>query len=305
MFAEQRSLITGTHRSGTTWLGRVVANAPGVSVLHEPFNRDWGMAGVPSWYPYWTADGEGPVIDRLIRDLLSGRAKYLRNQPSDNFIKARLRRAIGSRNEFQYHYARLVQRRKLVLKDPLALLLTPHLVAEYDFKAVILIRHPGAFLVSLRRMSWQSSVDWLSDKEEFIRMHAPYLAEIEAGSSFAYRAGLFWKALYSFAMRVAKDYPAAVHLIRHEDLSLSPHIHLPSVLNHLGIDDISHSLKYAKRSTTGNTVLPPAGQLHEFERDAKSLVTAWQREITEDECDDLRRATMPIVDHLYPDAPWP
>jgi hypothetical protein len=305
MFAEKRGLITGAHRSGTTWLGRVVAKAPDVSVLHEPFNRDWGMAGVPSWYPYWSPAGEGPVIDKLVCDLLSGRAKYVRNHATDNFIKARLRRAIGGRSELQYRRARLAQRRNLILKDPLALLLTPRLATQYGFKAVILVRHPGAFLVSLRRMSWESTVDWLSDKKEFVRAHAPYLASIDAGSSVAYRTGLFWRALYSFAIKAAEDRPEAVRLARHEDLSLDPVVHLSPVLSHLGIDDISPSMEFAMRSTMGDTILPPAGKLHEFERDAKSLMTSWQSEIAKDEMEELRQAAAPIVDRLYPDMPWP
>ena len=30
-------LVTGSHRSGTTWVGRMLAAAPGVDYLHEPF----------------------------------------------------------------------------------------------------------------------------------------------------------------------------------------------------------------------------------------------------------------------------
>ena len=31
-------LVTGAHRSGTTWVGRMLALAPGVAYIHEPFN---------------------------------------------------------------------------------------------------------------------------------------------------------------------------------------------------------------------------------------------------------------------------
>ena len=45
-------LVTGMHRSGTTLIGRMVELASSdISVLHEPFNYELGIQGVPSWYP--------------------------------------------------------------------------------------------------------------------------------------------------------------------------------------------------------------------------------------------------------------
>ena len=31
-------LVTGAHRSGTTWIGKMLALAPGVGYIHEPFS---------------------------------------------------------------------------------------------------------------------------------------------------------------------------------------------------------------------------------------------------------------------------
>ena len=30
--------MTGAHRSGTTWVGKMLARGPGVGYIHEPFN---------------------------------------------------------------------------------------------------------------------------------------------------------------------------------------------------------------------------------------------------------------------------
>ena len=34
-------LVTGSHRSGTTWVGQILGLAPGLCYLHEPFKPCW------------------------------------------------------------------------------------------------------------------------------------------------------------------------------------------------------------------------------------------------------------------------
>ena len=31
-------LVTGSHRCGSTWIGKVIATSPSVDYIHEPFN---------------------------------------------------------------------------------------------------------------------------------------------------------------------------------------------------------------------------------------------------------------------------
>src|SRR5262245_50878268 len=43
-------LITGSHRSGTTWVGRMIASHPRVVYLSEPFNREQALLPVRHWF---------------------------------------------------------------------------------------------------------------------------------------------------------------------------------------------------------------------------------------------------------------
>lgn len=51
-------LITGSHRSGSTWVGTMIAESPSVQYIHEPFNIDHPPSiGICSakfqhWYTY-------------------------------------------------------------------------------------------------------------------------------------------------------------------------------------------------------------------------------------------------------------
>src|SRR6056297_2610448 len=75
-------LVTGSHRSGTTWVGRTLAMNQSVGYVHEPFRPDFprgiSNGAVDRWFYYVCAQNEReflPWIDRVIQfeyDLLSG-----------------------------------------------------------------------------------------------------------------------------------------------------------------------------------------------------------------------------------------
>src|SRR5688500_10504228 len=57
-------LVTGAHRSGTSWVGRIIALSPAVFYIHEPFNVSDGpgpgICGVTfeNWFTYIDATNE-------------------------------------------------------------------------------------------------------------------------------------------------------------------------------------------------------------------------------------------------------
>ena len=69
-------LVTGSIRSGTTWVGKVLGTAPGVAVIHEPFNIDHQLGMFAHrWshqYTYLT-DGapESETVEQALRDTLA------------------------------------------------------------------------------------------------------------------------------------------------------------------------------------------------------------------------------------------
>src|SRR5450755_544441 len=69
-------LITGSPRSGTTWVGDVLQQCPGMMLLTEPFNPDLSQRPARvcnirfgEWFVYVTDDNEGqfePAIRRML-----------------------------------------------------------------------------------------------------------------------------------------------------------------------------------------------------------------------------------------------
>ena len=60
-------LVTGSHRSGTTWVGKMIAASPLVGYIQEPFfpGRRPGICGVTFPYPFaYVTDDNGEAFYR-------------------------------------------------------------------------------------------------------------------------------------------------------------------------------------------------------------------------------------------------
>ena len=66
-------LVTGAHRSGTTWIAKMLALAPGVGYIHEPFSpfTSPGVSGAPfdRFFAVVTAENEAAYLPHLERTL--------------------------------------------------------------------------------------------------------------------------------------------------------------------------------------------------------------------------------------------
>lgn len=63
-------LVTGSMRSGTTYVGKVLGHSPSLVRIHEPFNYARGIEGVEHWLPYWKTECPAgtyrDLVDRLM-----------------------------------------------------------------------------------------------------------------------------------------------------------------------------------------------------------------------------------------------
>src|SRR5207249_2249564 len=66
-------LVTGINRSGTTWVGRTLARAPGVGLVYEPFSPRHrpGIFRLPTphWFTYVRDDADGRIAADFRRTL--------------------------------------------------------------------------------------------------------------------------------------------------------------------------------------------------------------------------------------------
>lgn len=141
-------LITGPYRSGTSWVGQMLASA-GVWHLHEPFNPHHGIW--PDYFSYRRSDREDGRLDAMVTALSSGR---LVESSGHVFLRGIRANRFGMPARLGLFDGRL---RRVLIKDPIACLLSEYLVRNHGMTAVLVLRHPAGFASSLENLGWDTA----------------------------------------------------------------------------------------------------------------------------------------------------
>lgn len=292
-------IITGLHRSGTTWLGKIIEVTGQVPVLHEPLNIQHGISGVPCWYPYHPGghpeQGNAPhaeTVERLFADFFAGRTSYVREHPNGPLFRKVARRVMGSRTERHYFATfRGAQGPQVCLKDPFCLFSIPHLIERYNARVVVTIRHPAALLVSMRRMKWQPHIRSLQDQPGLLKRFGEGIpSEMLAQEDDDIRLNAyFWLVARRFTAHLLETWPSNVLLVRHEDMSLGQPETVERMISHFGLNEgLDAAMAYVSKTTRGETVSPGQSVLHDFSRDGAALVHYWKARLSSEEKSTLR-----------------
>nr|MCH9661426.1 sulfotransferase [Bacteroidota bacterium] len=157
-------LVTGSHRSGSTWTGRVIAKANNVRYVHEPFNLGDPKLKTPFRYWFSYANGktarEQKKIKRYLVSFISNTSsKFLFSIFSKRSLKALYAFAIDFRSRRSH---------RTVIKDPIALMSADWIYENLNWDVVVIIRHPAAFIASLKVKNWQFNFKNLQEQSALI-----------------------------------------------------------------------------------------------------------------------------------------
>lgn len=280
-------LITGSVRSGSTWVGKMLAASPTIGYISEPFNPLLNYYGMehPQFYTYLT-DAKGEDYMPWVQDLL----------------RFRMRKWI-SRKLPEQLYHRITQPRPL-LKDPVAALASDWLARHFDMQVVVILRHPAAVVASLRRLGWVVAPntwsqqphlldDWLSEYAEPLTQ--PNLPHLE-------RNAYSWLAVYTVLHGFIQQHPDWI-VVRHEDLAHAPLAAFRDLYERLHIPFTpSVAAHIEQHSKAKNPVAAPDNAATALKRDSRALVGAWADKFTADELQTIHTITAPIADLYYPEA---
>lgn len=251
--------ITGMHRSGTTWVGQVVAHALPGCMVHEPLNATAGLIGVEKWY---YGPKEGAYIASIIGEMLGGQRSFRRRRRTDTLLRNLARSIAGSRNERELSNALQAHNPMVILKDPFVIRLGALLAKEFGAKGVVLMRHPAALVNSLKRMGWSLPPIDAQPIETY---------SADPDLQFAFHVGKFWSLLYGEVEKQLQVAPDHLHLFRHEDLCNEPVTIGARILGHLDVPSKDAALDFLRSSTSGQDGEVSGNQLHNMHRDAKKL----------------------------------
>lgn len=301
----QPILVTGAHRSGTTWVGKMLAGSQ-VAYISEPLNvlhRPGVLcAKVKHWYQYVCDDNEAEYLAPF-EELLDYRYHTWSEIKSLRSLKDFLRMG----RDFKIFYDALEHGQRALLKDPFAVFSMPWFAKRFDFNIVVTVRHPAAFASSLKRLGWNFDFNDLLDQPLLMRDHLePYREQMQAikADDVIGQASLLWTMIYRTVHSQGRLNRHLI-IVRHEDLSRDPVNGFRDLYAALGLDFTPHAEnKILNSSSSDNPTELSRRKTHSVKMDSRASVDNWRSKLSPDEINRIREITEDSAQLFYPDINW-
>jgi hypothetical protein len=306
--SKQPILVTGTHRSGTSWVGKILCASSEAAYISEPLNL-WHRPGVmrkpvSGWYTYITEENEAGYLPAF-HETLQFRYHLGAEIASIKSWHDLLRMLRDGSN---FLWGKVMNKRPL-LKDPFAVFSIPWFVERLNCQVVVVVRHPLAFVSSLKRLGWDFNFYDLLEQPLLMRdCLNPYRAEIlavqQTPDDVIAQGSLLWKLIYQIAFDCQKQTPG-ITFTRHEDLSMEPVEGFRRLYDILGLHYSSKVEKAIfESSSSENPKELSKGKAHGTRLDSRSNLGNWKRRLTADEIVRIQELTGEAVALFYPEPEW-
>ncbi len=287
-------LITGIHRSGTSWLGKMLALGGEVNLINEPFNCDsWFYSLnrlVDKWYLYIKNGLE-----------IESEAKFADQQLLNGHVKE-----VYSKKRLKY-WVPFSRTGRPLIKDPIAAFSSEWLSHHFKMEAVKLLNHPAAFSASLKQMSWLFPFEDLLCQNSIMEEHLSSFRESTMSikkSDIIQNAILIWNCVYS-VLTTYLERNVKWASVKHEDLSKIPTDELEKLYNKLNLPRENHvETKIFKFTFTNNSTSAPEGKAHNLKRNSSNLIKSWKNILSENEVEWIYQWTYNIWSNFYSDDEW-
>jgi hypothetical protein len=299
-------LVTGTHRSGTTWIGKMLAADAGTAYISEPLNvlhRPGVLrAKVKHWYQYICEENEGEFLPAF-QDLIE-----LNYHLWDEILSIRSRRDfLRMGRDFLIFYNGLMRGQRPLFKDPFAVFSMDWFAKRLNCKVVVAVRHPAAFVSSLKRLNWPFDFQDLLDQPLLMRdFLEPYRGQMEAARSddVIGQSALLWKLIYRSVHTTLGQNPDFI-AVRHEDMSLDPVGRYRDLYRSLDLDFTPRVEKtILNASSSDNPAEPSRKNIYAVKLDSRTNIENWKKRLSDDEIKRIRDITGDVSQLFYPDVEW-
>jgi hypothetical protein len=305
---DQPILVTGAHRSGTTWVGRMLSADRSTAYISEPLNvlhrRGVYHAEVERWYQYITEENEEKYLPAF-RQLLNFRYHLFAELGSLRSQKDFLRMG----RDLSIFVNGKLRGQRALLKDPFAVFSAPWFAQKLNCQVVITIRHPGGFASSLKRLNWPFDFRDLLDQPMLMRDHLEAdRADMEAmqADDIVGQSALLWRMIYRsvHASRTLSLFPN-FKIVRHEDLSLDPVAGYKSLYESLGLTfDEKVRDTILNSSSSENPTELSKKKVHSVKLDSRANMDNWKKRLTPEEINRIRKLTEDVSHLFYSDEEW-
>jgi len=299
-------LVTGAHRTGTTWVGKMLAVSPQVAYISEPLNV-WHRPGVmrasvSKWYTLICEENEADYLSAFHGTLgfrygLWREVRSLRSRK--DFMRMGRDFSIFLRGRFM--------RQRPLIKDPFAVFSAPWFARRLGCRVVITVRHPAGFASSLKRLDWRFDFNDLLEQpllmEKWLDVDCAEM-EMARTDDIIGQAALLWRIVYRVVARMMKLHPSFI-IVRHEDLSVDPVPGYRDLYAALALDFTPKVEQVILSSSSSENPTELSKQkVHAVKLDSRANLDNWKKRLSETEIIRIRKITGQTAKLFYSDEEW-
>ena len=301
-------LVTGAHRSGTTWVGKMLSASGETGYISEPLNklhrRGVMNAPVPFWYLYITKENQ-----EIYRTALAKTINFEYQTWQEIGSIRSLEDAGRMLRDYNIFRKGKKQHLRPLLKDPFAVFSAAWFAKTWNSQVVITVRHPAAFTSSLKRLGWQFDFDDLLNQPQLMQdwLH-PFAQEIQAQTKsktdIIDQSILLWRLIYFVVAQYKEKYPEFT-IIRHEDISINPIESFRSLYRLLNLSFTQSAQKAIEAATNSqNPVEASQKDIYTTHLNSQASLKNWKHRLSPDEIDRIREGTRDIASYFYTAKDW-
>ena len=306
MSAQTPILVTGAHRTGTTWVGKMLAASPQVAYISEPLNvlhRPGVLrAPVSKWYTFISWENEAEYLSAF-REMLGFHYGLWREVRSLRSRKDSLRMG----RDFSIFLHGMLFGQRPLIKDPFAVFSAPWFAERLGCRVVITVRHPAGFASSLKRLNWTFDFRDLLEQpllmEKWLGVDRAEMQLIQPNDVVG-QAALLWRMIYRIVARMMKLHSSFI-VVRHEDLSLDPISCYRDLYATLDLDftpKVERMILNA--SSSENPTELSEQKVHDVKLDSRANLDNWKKRLSKNEITRIRKMTGKTTQLFYSDEEW-
>jgi hypothetical protein len=301
-------LVTGSHRSGTTWTGKMLCASREAAYIDEPFTPTrapaWLAEPFPYWFMYITDENAGEYRERLQRVV------DLRYPAWDVIRRSRdAKRFVRQLPEVPRSFVYRARRMRPLLKDPLAVFSVEWLAKTFDMQVVMMIRHPAAFVSSIKRLNWGFDYEqnWLAQDllmRDLLGHRAGEYEGYEGEVDLVGEGIVIWNSIYDVVARY-RERGFDWEFVRYEDLADDPLPGFEALYGKLDLRwDEGARKRVAESSGSENPKELPPWRRRAVKRDSGAAKKTWLKRLLPEEIGRIRDGTQEVARLFYDDSDW-
>lgn len=309
-------MIIGAHRSGTTFTGNMVSLSEEVEYIRDPFAK-YRLAGLfqlrPDHFFTYITDKNGDEFRSSFKRMINFEFSFFEEL---SHIKNLRDLKPLLKDIYRFNIARKSCKRAL-LKAATAIFAAEWLQKEFNFEILALIRHPAAFISSLKRLNITHPFNDFLEQPELMQ---DYLKPFE-NKIFEYsklqkehssqnvpdiidQGILLWNIIYS-SISILKQRNPNWLFLRHEDISKEPLKNFDLIYKHF---DLTFTQEIADKITSYTTSENPSealsGKWNTLKRNSAANVKNWKSRLTPEEIERIKLQTKTVADQFYSKEDW-